>query len=672
MQSFMESKYKLIFILIISLHLNSIYSQKPASSIFEIINLNYAGLKNVKELVNKGDSIEAKEELLKYYRERIGKENIGRNFSISKSDQEMADNALEHRFFSMGAYPSYFYGKDIDWTYWPVHDNELRWQLHRHKWFIPLGNAYRCSGDEKYAKAWVYQFDDWMKKNPYPSVGDKYIPSHKDSGLNPKDLLKNGDENAQFAWRPLETSGRLVTLYKTFNLMSPSNYITPDFMERFFISYDLHAEHVMHNFSKEGNHLLMEAEYLIFAGCNFPELKRAENWRKKGIEIMKEQLDVQVYDDGVQYELDPGYHIGTVHSFTHAYYLALEKGFEKEFPSSYMQKVERMMEFTMNLIMPDYSIPMFSDAGKSSPEYYKNLFKKWSEIFPNNKAFLYFATNLEEGQKPDYNSKAFTKGGFYIFRNGWDASSTAMVLKAGPPARWHNQPDNGTFDLFLNGRNFFSDSGRYIYGGDSLVLAQRNWFRQTRVHNTLTLNSKNIETTDSKCLLWDTSNPNYELLVTENQSYKNLKHRRTVFFVNKTFFVIIDEAIGNAEGTININFQLGESNVQIDKSTNTIYTDFMDGNNMRLDVFTDKKCNLKKEEGWISYEYGKKNPRNSFSYNIEKTDNQTIRTISVLSPINDYKLSERPNVIRENNDSGILNLEINYQGKKWLLNCVYN
>lgn len=668
----MKSKYNLIFILTIIFYLNSIYAQKPANSIFEIINLNYEGLKNVKELVYNGDSIEAKKKLLEYYKERIEIGNKGKTFTISKSDQEMADNALEHKFFSMSAYPSYFYGKDIDWTYWPVHDNELRWQLHRHKWFIPLGKVYRCTGDEKYAKEWVYQLDDWIKKNPYPSIEDKYVPTKKNLGLNTNDLLKNGDENAQFAWRPLETSGRLVTLYETFNLMSPSKYITPAFMERFFISYDLHAEHVMHNFSKEGNHLLMEAEYLIFAGCNFPELKRAESWRKKGIEIMKTQLDVQVYDDGVQYELDPGYHTGTIYSFLHAYQLAYDKGFEKEFPATYMKKVERMMEFTMNLLMPDYSTPMFSDAGKSSREFYNNLFRKWFKTFPDNKTFLYFGTNGKEGNKPDYNSKAFKEGGFYIFRNGWDSSSTAMVLKAGPPARWHNQPDNGTFDLFLNGRSFFSDSGRYIYGGDSIILAQRNWFRQTRVHNTLTLDSRNIETTNSKCLLWNTSNPDYEVLVTENKSYKNLRHRRTVFFVNKTFFVIVDEALGEAKGTININYQLGEDHVKVDKSTNTIYTDFKDGNNMRLDVFTDKECELRKEEGWISYEYGKKKPRNSFSYNMRKSNNQTIRTISVISPINDYNLSSRPNIIQKEYDLGITNIEIDYQGEKYLLKCIYN
>jgi heparan-sulfate lyase len=45
-------------------------------------------------------------------------------------------------------------------------------------------------------------------------------------------------------------------------------------------------------------------------------------------------------------------------------------------------------------------------------------------------------------------------------------------------------------------------------------------------------------------------------LVVENQSYENLAHRRSVFFVDKRYFVIVDEAIGNATGDIDIHFQL--------------------------------------------------------------------------------------------------------------------
>ncbi len=71
---------------------------------------------------------------------------------------------MQHIFYGQEGYEPTFYGKDINWKYWPIKDNEVRWMLHRHKWFIPMGYAYRASKDEKYAKEWAFQYMDWIKK----------------------------------------------------------------------------------------------------------------------------------------------------------------------------------------------------------------------------------------------------------------------------------------------------------------------------------------------------------------------------------------------------------------------------------------------------------------------------------------------------------------------------
>lgn len=143
--------------------------------------------------------------------------------------------------------------------------------------------------------------------------------------------------------------------------------------------------------------------------------------------------------------------------------------------------------------------------------------------------------------------------GFFTFRNGWKQDATVMVVKAGPKGEWHCQPDNGTFELWFNGRNLFPDTGAYVYAGSAEVMKLRNWFRQTRVHNTLTLDGRNLETTQSVTGLWQPEGKE-QILVTENPGYKGLKHRRTVFLVDQAYFVIVDEATGNARGTVNLNY----------------------------------------------------------------------------------------------------------------------
>ena len=104
-----------------------------------------------------------------------------------------------------------------------------------------------------------------------------------------------------------------------------------------------------------------------------------------------------------------------------------------------------------------------------------------------------------------------------------------MVVKAGPKGEWHCQPDNGTFELWFNGKNLFPDSGSYVFAGDEEVMRLRNWFRATAVHNTLTLDNRTIEVTESVTKLWQPEG-NTQILVTENPGYKDLKHRRSVFF----------------------------------------------------------------------------------------------------------------------------------------------
>ena len=48
-------------------------------------------------------------------------------------------------------------------------------------------------------------------------------------------------------------------------------------------------------------------------------------------------------------------------------------------------------------------------------------------------------------------------------------------------------------------------------------------------------------------------------IVFENQGYANLTHRRTVFYVDNQFFVLVDEGIGSNGGSANLSFNLCEN-----------------------------------------------------------------------------------------------------------------
>lgn len=586
------------------------------TEVFDLINLEHPGLEKVKCLHAEGKDSLAAEELLTYYKNRTGFvttdiKNV-KKVKINKEQQQWADDAMQHTFFVHKGYqPSFNYGEDIDWKHWPVKDNELRWQLHRHKWFVPMGRAYRVSGDEKYAVEWTKQYIDWIRKNPYDDP-DK--------------------ANKRFAWRPLEVSHRLQDQPIQFQLFIDSPAFTAEFLSEFLVNYHQHAEHILGHYSKKGNHLLFEAQRMLCAGSFFPEFKRAQTWRTSGVDILNREIKEQVFDDGGQYELCPHYHLASINIFIKALEVADINGFRTAFPQSYIDSIEKMIMFYANISFPDYTNPCFSDAKLVKKKEMVDNFKNWCKLFPDNQAIKYWATEGAEGELPENLSIGYKTSGFFVFRDSWGEDATQMVVKAGPPAFWHNQPDNGTFELWYNGKKLFADSGSYVYEGeDEEVMQWRRWFRKTASHNTLTLNNKDLETTDSKTLLWQPEG-DVQILVTENQGYKNLKHRRSIFFVDNSYFVIVDEAVGGAQGFVNLHYQMPRGKMDNSRETMHFATMYEDGSNMKLQCFGPEGMSMKKEEGWLSPSYMKKQKRMKVSFNVRKNADEPVRYITVIVP----------------------------------------
>ncbi|MGJ7032529.1 heparin-sulfate lyase HepC [Niabella hirudinis] len=612
---------------------------------FDIINLNYPGLQKVKTAVNGHRYDEAATLLLQYYRKKYnGKEpdfsnaesNVDINQKISKATQAAADSALLHKFQPQKGYGFFDYGKDINWQYWPVKDNEVRWQLHRVRWWQSMALVYNTTHNEQYAREWMLQFSDWAKKNR--------------QGLS--------KDNDRFAWRPLEVSDRVQSLAPTFSIFINAKSFTPAFLMNFLTNYQAQADYLSKNFAEEGNHRLFEAQRTLFAGASFPEFKNAPRWRSTGIDVLNTEIKKQVYPDGIQFELSPVYHAAAIDIFLKAYRTAQKAGLEKEFPDSYKKTVENMIMAYINITFPDYNQPMFGDSWIGGKDGKLRQFQSWQKLFPDNKAIQYFA-NDGNAPQPSWLTKGLTTAGFYTFRNGWDSSSTIMVLKASPPGEFHAQPDNGTFELWVNGRNFTPDAGVFVYSGDAEITKQRNWYRQTRIHSTLTLNDENMIITKAHLDKWQPSpspmgEGRGELLTYTNPSYKDLDHQRSVLFIDGKYFLIIDKAIGKATGTLDAHFVLKEDSKPVyDKDANKVYTSYADGNNLLIQNLNSDKVSLKKEQGKLSYFYQKELPRPLFAFEKPKTDARTQTFITILYP---YSGSKTPAIsLKENAGNDFVN-----------------
>lgn len=611
--------------------------------IFEVINLDYPGLEKVKEYYEANEYYYASYELLKYYRNRsdINNPNINLiNPTITAFDQNVADQALTHRFYvrnfkekdENGKEVYYLFDKDnkIDWSYIPeaITDQEFKSQTHRHQWMLPQAKAYRVSQNEQYLQSWMEVYSDWLQTFPCPE------------GAVNKDAVQ---------WYGLQPAERVLDQIDILPYFIQSTRFTPEWLSTFLTAFAEGVECIRGNYFTDGSNIYVtQVQAVTSAGILMPEFKNSEAWLNEGSQKITEQIVSQFLEDGVQNELDPSYHIGVVAGFYNIYQIAQLNNKLSLFPSTYIEQLRKAARFVMDIIYPDYTIDNFNDT--RSVSYTKNVLlrnlRQYSEMFPEDAEMKWMSTEGKQGTVPTSSAQIYSSAGYYMLRSGWGKNSTMMILKNNDNSanKWHCQPDNGTFGLYRNGRNFFPDAGVYSYGGTSESNAERNAFLATKNHNTMTALGATIAKDFMKGeFLKHEMKGNTQILVTQNQHKANLTHRRAVFFVDKKFFVLVDEGYGDGNGDkINLNFHLRTSTANEteydDLSASYQYgahTTFTDNNNMLIRTFaeTNSDFSVSKVTSDVSNKLGERNEsRKGYQYTIRKPKTGAARFITVIYP----------------------------------------
>ncbi|NND08551.1 MAG: alginate lyase family protein [Saprospiraceae bacterium] len=585
------------------------YVQRTDAEITKLLSrldLSRDGMKSVEQ--HKNDPAQAAIALLEYYRERTFVRHprdreymVEQEIKLDPKDLEIADDAIKHIFIGQRAYPAFHCGDDINWNSRPVKDMEWVWQLNRMYFWDALAKSFRATGDEKYATAWCHQIVDWTKKNP-------------------------NDEDHQYAWRSIEAGIRGKSWTGLFFQFLQADSFNPAVLVAMLNSCYDHASYLMTQYKTGSNWALMEAEGLAFIAMTFPEFIESEGWRKEAIKRLSSEITKQVYADGHQRELAMGYHIGCIDWFLRTYQMAEMNGLASDFPATYLSTIEKMCAVPMKLCMPDGTNVPFGDAWMGSSGQHADRFKKWSTMFGRSD-FLYLATLGEQGSPPRATAFALPESGLYSMRSDWSSDALCLVLKCGPDGGGHCQPDNGTFDLYVGNKNLMPDAGSYIYSGDP---EGRKWFRQSSVHQTLTLNGVNTRYAP-KLRLWKPGEE-HDILVVENQSYPHLKHRRSVIFVDKKYFVVIDEALGRDTGAVDIHFQLAPGEAVYDSDSFRVLSNYSKGWNLSVMTMPESDLKLEEELGQVSYEYTKKQPRPAFRFRQQKTATEHIRFVTIIQP----------------------------------------
>lgn len=144
--------------------------------LFQLLNLDLPGLERVKTVYQIGDVEKALDELILYYKWRCEHWSVVSHTYTSDKSVALADHACNNTVGNFGgaAPPEmvYFGPSGINWTdnpFWETDsDTEWIWGLHRQPFWLSLAWAYTETREEKYAQAWVAQFESWLKQCKFP------------------------------------------------------------------------------------------------------------------------------------------------------------------------------------------------------------------------------------------------------------------------------------------------------------------------------------------------------------------------------------------------------------------------------------------------------------------------------------------------------------------------
>lgn len=567
----------------------------PPDDVLEKLDLSRSGLEAVRSKLEAGDRQGALEELLNSYRNRYPLPESAADGT--KHEFPVADQLCEH-IFQWGPYEAADYGDEIDWGWDPRGDIEWVAAVYRFFWAPTLAKAYRHTRNEKYVRAFVELTSDWIAKHPLEK-------RHK---THPVYTRWRG-----FAWLDIQTGIRADNLCKAFPMLVHGEAFTPHFLSVFLASvYDHQVKTERIPMGRIHNKAIFEQRGFAHVASTFPEFRDADRWMALAVERTCKNFLAQTTEDGVQREWSFGYNLAVLRDAVDI--MGWADSMEVTVPGEYRERVRAMYDYIFAIATPGLAGPMFGDASRSVdtsrsrrhwPLY--DTLREATELLGDPK---YAArAKLRPSTLPPETSYAFPAAGMYVMRDRWGPDQVYLALHCSPRGiSGHDQPDNGTFELCAYGRWLMPDSGFYTYGHDR---EGRAWHRQTRVHQTLTLDGEDSQIA-GRHLLWQ-SDPEADVLVVENRSYQRLTHRRSVWFVDKKFFVILDEAMGDAPGTLRLHFQLAPGDARINTQEHWASTAFDDANVL---IWADPEAPvvMQEEEGWWGRKYGHRERRPAFCY----------------------------------------------------------
>jgi hypothetical protein len=502
---------------------------------------------------------------------------FGRNFSYSRDIPWQKDPVT-------GAdWPAVFHA-DV-----PVHGGDVGygdvkhvWELSRQQYLIDLGKAYFLFDDTASLAAVRALVRSWIAGNPYAT------------GVNWACALEPAFRAWSWLWAYHFTADAL----------------DEEFHLQWLDAFQLHgrfiATHLEH-YSSPFNHLIGEASALYALAIAFPEFAAARAWKRIARDVLVRRLPEQFYDDGGTKEQSAFYHHATLGFYLLAALLARIN--REELPASVWAAVERGLEFSQRLMLPDGFTPEIGGADDGKPIRLELLplwdfrpylaagavllgrpdMKATSKRFYEDALWLLGTRGMESydaltSADPNELTAVLPSSGYYIARSGWSNAADYVCFDVGEqaagmrtdavPNSMHGHADCLSLVVALQGSRVLVDSGLYAYNCGGLWEAH---FRETAAHSTARVDGRDQALHIGKMAWSHSYRATLDLAGTaagrqwalgSHDGYargpQGVIHRRSVWLRADHYVIVRDEFTGAGAHHLEVNFQFAPGVVALD------------------------------------------------------------------------------------------------------------
>jgi ubiquinone/menaquinone biosynthesis C-methylase UbiE len=438
-------------------------------------------------------------------------------------------------------------------------DIKYPWELARSQHWVTLAQAWQLSRESRFAGEIARELDDFVEANP---VG---------IGIN---------------WTcTMDVAIRAVNWCLAFALIHDCTAIDADAWRRAYAALYDHAEFIFSNLENKyevtSNHFLSNVVGLHVLAAAFADIGEGARWDAWCRQALETEFDVQVHEEGADFESSVPYHRLVTELFMASARLARHQG--RPLSAHYEDKLARMVEFSLATARPDGLMPVIGDCDDGrfhiftyvegwKPQDARHLLApaaallnrpEWAALAGPRGTWEGVWWGYDPALVPEADTaelppvaQLFPEVGIAVARRGghYLAVTNGAVGTKGFGNHKHN--DLLSFEYHYDGAPVIVDPGSFCYTSD---FAARNLFRGTAYHNTIVVDGVEQNETNPEWLfrMFEKANPEH-LGFTENgdwveyrgrhHGYERLDrpvtHERSLHLNRETGLLLIEDRLG--------------------------------------------------------------------------------------------------------------------------------